>query len=223
MTSSPEFINTSDLEKISDFVATCIIDKLKIGQRVFWFVPGGSAISVASLVAKKISRHDHHNLIVTLTDERYGPLDHVDSNWRQLKEAGFNLPEAKLIPVLADYDFLASAKIFAANLKRELITSDYVIGLFGIGPDGHTAGMLPHSPAVLSTELTCAYDAGNFKRITITPRAIAYFDEAIVYAQGESKWPILKQLNQEIPVIDQPAQILKTIKKLTIFSDYKNI
>jgi len=222
MTNQINFVNTSDITLVADFIADLVIDKLKLNQRVLWLVPGGSSISVAALAAEKIAKYDHHKLTVTLTDERYGALDHPDSNWRQLREAGFFLPEAKLIPVLANDDFLTSAQNFAINLERAFLNNDYVIGFFGIGPDGHTAGILPGSPAVTSSELTCAYDAGNFKRITITPKAVAYLNEAIVFAQGEFKWPTLKQLNQELPLTTQPAQVLKTLKKLTIFSDYQN-
>ena len=35
-----------------------------------------------------------------LTDERYGPVGHPDSNWSQLLQKGFDLPQAKLVPVL---------------------------------------------------------------------------------------------------------------------------
>jgi len=222
MNNKLKFIKTSNIEPVADFMAGQIIKELAEGRHVLWFIPGGSAINVAVLTAKKITKHDHHNLTVTLTDERYGPFGHSDSNWQQLDEAGFILPEAKLVPVLADFSFLESTKIFAANLKRELTEADYIIGLFGVGLDGHTAGILPNSPAVFTKELTCAYDNGNFKRITITPQVIAYFNEAVVFAQGEAKWPVLKQLNQSLEVTNQPAQILKTINKLTIFSDYKN-
>jgi len=222
MDNNVKFVNTSDLEIISDFVADKIISELEIGHRVLWLVAGGSSIGVIVATSKKIMSHDHKNLRVTLTDERYGSMGHPDSNWLQLFSAGFILPEATLIPVLADYDFQETAQVFAKNLEKELAEVDYVIGLFGIGPDGHTAGILPNSPAVFSNELTCSYDAGNFKRVTITPRMIPFFNEAIVYAQGEAKWPILEKMNQEISITDQPAHVLKKIDKLTIFTDYKN-
>ena len=63
---------------------------------------GGSSISVAVKVAELLREHPHQNLTITLTDERYGPSDHFNSNYFQLLEKGFNLPEAKLIPVLID-------------------------------------------------------------------------------------------------------------------------
>jgi len=217
-----KFINTREPELAADFVAGQILAKLASGQRVLWLVPGGSAIAVSVAAARKIALQPHHNLIITLTDERYGKLGHPDSSWYQSQKAGFKLPEAELIPVLADADFLETAEVFASNLERELTKADYAIGLFGIGADGHTAGILPHSPAVLAEGLVSAYEAGNFRRITVTPVAISRLDEVVVFAQGEAKWPVLKQLNQEIDITSQPAQTLKNSERLTIFTDYKN-
>lgn len=222
MLNSLEFITTSNSRSAVDFIAHRIIEELKNNHHVLWLVPGGSAITVATEAVQQIALHDHHNLTVTLTDERYGPLNHPDSNWHQLQVAGFNLPQAKLISVLIDSDFVNTNKIFAYNLEKAMVAADYIIGLFGIGSDGHTAGILPHSPAVLTRELTCAYKASNFKRITITPVAIAKFNEGVVFAQGEAKWPVFTKLNQTLKISDQPAQTLKSLERLTIFSDYKN-
>jgi len=215
--------NIIEPEKISALIAAPIIEALEKGQRVLWFVPGGSAISLTVLAAKKISAHNHNNLTVTLTDERYGEVGHPDSNWQQMRDAGFNLTGAKFIPVLTGLDFLETARVFNSSLVEAIKQADYIFGFFGIGPDGHTAGILPNSPAVKSLELVSAYDAGNFRRITITPPAIKKIDEIMAFAQGESKWPTLKKLNMEIDANDQPAQILKQAKRLTIFSDYKKI
>ena len=222
MKNTLKFINTSNVDEVAEFVAGRIIEELEKGQRVLWFVPGGSSIKVAAAASKIIAKHDHSSLTVTLTDERYGDFGHPDSNWRQLKEAGFLLPDANTIRVLVDYTFQETAKVYASNLKKELPEADFVIGLFGVGADGHTAGMLPDSPAIISDKFACAYDAGAFERVTITPIAIPYFNEVIIFAQGENKWPVLKKLNEDVPVSEQPVQILKTVKKVTIFSDYKS-
>ena len=100
--------------------------------------------------------------------------------------------------------------------------ADYKIWNFGIGIDGHTAGILPHTEAVNSSELVCAYNTPLFDRVTITPKVIKELDEAIVFAMGENKWPILEKLEKEFPLEEDPSQILKQVKLLTIFTD-KNI
>jgi 6-phosphogluconolactonase/glucosamine-6-phosphate isomerase/deaminase len=69
--------------------------------------------------------------------------------------------------------------------------------------------------------LVCGYDTPTFSRITITPKAIEKLDEAVVWMQGENKWNVLKDLEKDIDIKKQPAQILKKVPLLTIFTDYK--
>ena len=214
---------TKQAEDAAKFVASAILKKLKEKKRVLFFVTGGSSISVGVLVAKILKKHPHKNLTIMLTDERYGRVGHKDSNWQQLLEKGFDLPEAKIIPVLSGDSLAVTTKKFNTNLARGFKKSkeiQYKIGLFGIGSDGHTAGILPGSGAVLSKKLAFGYDAPTFSRITITPKAIEKLDEAIVWAQGKEKWEVLKDLQKNNSILKQPAQILKKVPVLTIFTDY---
>jgi 6-phosphogluconolactonase/glucosamine-6-phosphate isomerase/deaminase len=227
---SLNFITTTKPEDVASFVARAIIHELQFGKRVLFFVTGGSSISVGVKVSK-ILREDKNidqkliqNLTVMLTDERYGPDGHPDSNWQQLLQKGFSLPGAKLIPTLSGDNIEITTKKFNQNLARELSVAKenkYKIGLFGIGKDGHTAGILPESVAVNSMELASAYTTATFSRITMTPKAIINLDQAVVFTQGGEKWPVLEDLNKEIDINKQPAQILKKVPILTIFTDYQ--
>lgn len=204
------------------FIADTILSHLHAGERVLWFVSGGSAITVAVEMSNYLRLQPHQGLAVMLTDERFGTVGHPDSNWEQLLKAGFALPEATLFPVLNGSDRLNTTTHFAHLLERELTQAQYTIGLFGIGADGHTAGILPQSTAANSTDLAHGYGAGKFERITITPRTIAKLDEAVVFAVGKEKWPTLALLNQDATIEEQPAQALKQVSRLTIFSNYSN-
>jgi 6-phosphogluconolactonase/glucosamine-6-phosphate isomerase/deaminase len=218
----------------ANFITSSILSRLKLGKHVLFFVTGGSSIAVGVKVAELLRRAWYQNLTVMLTDERYGPLEHPDSNWHQLMEKGFSLPQAKLIPILTGLAHRSTAegdnratttKKFKAILNQEFMgakENKYKIGLFGVGVDGHTAGILPESPAVHSKDLAFSYNTPTFSRITITPKAIAKLDEAVIWAQGEDKWPVVKDLlEKDISVAKQPAQILKKVPLLTIFTDYK--
>jgi len=212
---------TEDIQIVAEFLTNSIINQLNAGKKVVWFATGGSAIAVASLASKSISKVPHDKLVVMLTDERYGSLHHPDSNWQQLLNKGFDLPEAKLIPILTGDNRDETVEKFKKNLETELNTADYKIGLFGVGSDGHTAGILPGSPAVDSTDLAFGYDSEKFERITMTPRAIKMLDEIVVYMQGEVKWPVIDDLREkDLPLSIQPAQILKSAPLSTVFSDY---
>jgi len=220
-----------------NFIALSILNQLKLNKRVLFFATGGSSISVGVKVAELIKDDKSiNNLTVMLTDERYGPLNHINSNWYQLIQKGFNLPGAVLIPILIGEDITKTTKKFNTILNQELKIAEYKIGLFGIGKDGHTAGILPESIAVHCKDFACSYEAPPFSRITITPEAIKKLDEAVVWIQGQEKWQMVKDLIEDnIParphegsgaggdIIKQPAQILKKVPLLTIFTDYRKI
>jgi 6-phosphogluconolactonase/glucosamine-6-phosphate isomerase/deaminase len=219
-------ITTTNGEDAAQFLASSILKQLELGKKVLFFVPGGSAIIVALKTADMLSKQESFllkNLVVTLTDERYGKIDHPDSNWRQLQEKGFNLPNAKLLYVLSEGDNLeTTAQKWSEVLDAELKNADYKIGLFGMGADGHTAGILPESPALQSENFAHGYATPTFSRITMTEKAIEKLDEAVAWVQGENKWDLIKNLSENIPITKQPAQILKKVPTLTIFTDYKN-
>lgn len=215
------FRKLTDTNTVVDCLLRVIGERLDQGQTVLWLVPGGSAIALAAAASQGLTAHDTSKLTVSLTDERYGLVGHADSNWQQLGQAGFHIPGAQLHPVLTGADLTATTQAFAAFLDTALETADYRLGFFGIGPDGHTAGILPGSPAVTATQSAAGYDGGQFQRITITPAAIKRLDEAVVYAVGEPKWPIFDQLETDIALEKQPAQILKQVPIVTIFNDYK--
>ncbi len=240
------FYKISSVETVAKALAETIKQHLAAGEQVFWLVSGGSSIAVASLASKLLAPWNARpgragmadstglagapldKLVVSLTDERFGPIGHTDSNWRQLNMAGFELPRAKLLPILGGQDIEATTEGFKRTLEQQLAAANYRIGLFGIGNDGHTAGILPNSLAASSAELAACYDAdprsgsgASFTRITITPKGIARLDEAVAYATGEAKHPALNQLEQVLPLAQQPAQALKTAKKFSVYNDYK--
>jgi len=217
------FKHVQSADQVAVYIASAVQEKLRTATPVLWLVPGGSAIAVAATASRLLreSGVPLNNLTVTLTDERYGDVGHPDSNWPQLQAAGFDVPDATLLPVLHGGSLSETVAQFATTLETELNKATFRLGLFGIGADGHTAGMLPHSSAVAETGFAHGYDAGNFTRITMTRPAIALLDEVVVYAVGEEKWPILQQLEADVPVEDQPAQALKQVPIVTIFNDYK--
>jgi 6-phosphogluconolactonase len=207
----------------ADYISSAIATQLNAEKSVLWLVPGGSSIEVALIVAESLADIDLSKLTMTLTDERYGEVGHVDSNWKQLEDGGFDLPGATLIPVLTGVSMVETVNRYGEAIRSAMSEVDYSIGFFGIGPDGHTAGILPGSPAATATTTTAGYEAEKFLRITITKSAISRLDEAVIYAVGENKWPIVEALNGTIVQEDWPALYLKQAGKLTVFSDNEDL
>jgi 6-phosphogluconolactonase/glucosamine-6-phosphate isomerase/deaminase len=208
----------------AEHLASVIKDHLVRGERVLWLLSGGSGIKVVLKTARLLSGVDLSNLSATLSDERYGLVDHQNENWKQLLDGGFQLPGSTLYRPLINKDRSTTADEFGAWIKRQVAVSDYKIGLFGIGSDGHTAGIKPHSVAVNATEWASHYIGDDFERVTVTPFAVSQLDEAVIQASGIDKTSTLKQLlHDTIEIIDQPAQILKSIPKCTLYTDNKEL
>jgi len=207
---------TKNLVETAEYVANILNTKLDQGQSVLWLVSGGSAILLEVEIAKRI--RNGAKLVVTLIDERFGPVGHLDSNWQKLIEAGFNIKEAKLLPVLVGHGIEQTAIDFEQILKNELNLAQYKLGIFGIGEDGHTAGILPGSQAIESTFLLCHYQSQTYHRITLTPSAIKMLDEAVLFAVGENKKLILEKFETDVSLEEMPAQILKELPLLTIIN-----
>ena len=191
-------------------------------EKVLWLVSGGSGTLVTIEVANQLHTANLTNLFVTLSDERYGALGHPDENWQHLLDGGLSLPGATLYRPLIGASRDDTTRQFGEWLMATVESVDYVIGLFGIGSDGHTAGIKPGSPAVTAETPTAGYTSEDFERITITPAFIVHVDEALTQAFGAKKHPVIADLlERDVPLTEQPAQLLKTIPISTVFSDLK--
>lgn len=212
-----EYIHVPSPDTVIEYTLNTLITHLESGEYTAWLLSGGSAIQLEVEVAKKLPLHDTSRLAITLIDERYGPFGHENENYSKLTAAGFPLPVAR---VLTGESGEATAKSFSATLDTILAEADYSLGIFGIGADGHTAGIKPHSPSVTSTATATFYKWDDYERITMTAGAITKLDEAIVYAMGSEKQTTLYSLlHEDLPLEAQPAQVLKSIKKSVLYTD----
>lgn len=179
-------------------------------------------MAIVLAVAKRLKGLDLKNLTVFLTDERYGPIGHNNSNWAYLEKNGFKLNGANLIPTLMNRSLDETVQLYDKAIEPFLNdNSTYKLAMAGIGVDGHTFGIKPKSPAVFSSQLVSGYRGDDFVRITLTPEAVKQMDEIVSYVMGAEKHPVLDELDKKVPMVTQPAQALKQVKELTIYNDYK--
>ena len=214
-----KFIINKNIEEIANHIASSINKELKDGKRVLLFLSGGSSVPIEVLVSKKIKWFPSKRLTITLADERYGFVNHVNSNWYKLKKSGFYFKRSNQVPFLYGKNFATTTKEANSLIENEIKNSDYRIGVFGVGEDGHTAGIMPHSEALFIDKMVCSYEYSDFDRITITPLAIGSINEAFVYAYGKNKYNVLNNLKKDISIEEEPAQVLKKVPLLTIFTD----
>lgn len=215
-----EYHRIDHIETVADYLAAQIKKHLDEGEHVLWLVSGGSGIEVGCLAAQKLAGTDLTNLAVTLTDERYGDIGHADENWQQLLDSGFALPGALLYRPLTGEARDVTATRFGDWLAGQIERADYSIGLFGIGTDGHTAGIKPDSAAIGGRGWAIDFTGEDFERITMTFPAIEALDEVVVQAFGEGKAVVLHQLlNDDTSPETSPMQVLKQVRKSTLFTD----
>ncbi len=215
------FRKIASTKPVVEHISEVITSYLSQRKKVLWLIPGGSAIKVAVEISRKLAGDDLKTLTVSLTDERYGPVGHPNSNWHQLTQAGFRLSQATLKPVLRGRSLQTTANDWADFIKQSLIGSDYSLGFFGIGTDGHIAGIKPGSLAVTSQRLAVGYSWDDYQRITITSKAIAKLNEAVAYMVGKDKHPVIRQLvDEHLSIEQQPAQVIKQLKRVTVYNDY---
>lgn len=195
---------------------------LKNNKRVLWLVPGGSNIPVSVAVMHELDAASTDKLAIMLTDERFGLVGHKDSNLRQLIEAGFEAKKATIVPVLHEgLDLHQTANLYANAAHTAFASATAIIGQFGMGADGHIAGIKPGSPAASAEEdWAVGYEWDDFARLTLTAPAISQIKTVFVLAYGELKNQALNNLKtKKLSINVQPAQILKKLKNVNIYNN----
>ena len=216
-----QFLKVEDWKPGAQALAGRLTKELKAGQSVLWFVPGGSNVHAATGIMARLSEKLTENLTIMLTDERYGTPGHKDSNYQQLHDAGFDRKQATFLPTLVEGLNLQETINHHEDLVgRALAHATIIIGQFGIGADGHIAGILPHSSASTSSRLVAGYEAPPYRRVTLTFEALAQISAAFALVFGKDKQRTLERLqSEELALQEQPSQILRHLPEAYIYND----
>jgi 6-phosphogluconolactonase/glucosamine-6-phosphate isomerase/deaminase len=193
-------------------------------KRVLWLICGGSnlpiAVEVMNLVRQNVSLFDLEKLTIMQTDERYGPVGHTDSNWQQLLDLNFNMTGLKVHPILRNHSLVKTVEEFSEEINTNFAKADVILAQFGMGADGHIAGILPHSLGVSSNTPACGYEGEPFVRISLSFSSLEKIHIAFAYVFGESKKRAVDDLvSKDLTLDDEPAQILKKIPEVHFYSD----
>ena len=210
----------SDPAELATQLATRIITSLPSHKKGVLLLSGGSCVPFE--VALSLLLPDMKNLHVTLVDERFGKASHPDSNWTQLAEVGFDFDKFSSHPILlADANANAVTKNADTLLRSLLSESHYTIAILGMGLDTHTAGLLPHSPALHSDDFYTFYETQQYHRLTMTPHVFNQIDYALVYTAGEDKRTLLETVVAAGTIEDQPIQLIQQCRQFDIYNVVK--
>lgn len=220
-TKTMRFIKGTTEQAVS-YIAERIRTLLASDKSVLWLVSGGSNIPLQVAVMERIPDSLSKDLTIMPVDERYGPYNHPDSNCAQIRRAGFESKHAECVDILEEGRSADdTVRLLNDFVAREIAIGDYVFATLGMGPDGHTAGILPHSPALSCSDLAMYYKGSDFMRITLCADTIAqHSDEIVLSAFGEEKHDALRKLagkDDEREII--PAMLLRETPNSTVFND----
>jgi 6-phosphogluconolactonase len=172
---------------------------------------GGIGISVLERIRETVARDavDWSQVEFYWGDERFRPPGDPERNETQARAAlldHLRVDPAKVFPIGPDTGTGPSGAEAAAAAYAELLAHkarpedhgpvpSFDVLMLGMGPEGHTASVFPHSPAVYETERTVVAVHGCPKppptRVSLTLPAIRRAVEVWVIATGEAKAPVV--------------------------------
>ncbi|MEM6353406.1 MAG: 6-phosphogluconolactonase [Cyanobacteria bacterium P01_D01_bin.14] len=143
------------------------------------------------------------SLYIYWGDERFVPADHADSNDRMVRTAWLNH-----VPIPADHIFPvptaagspeAAAEQYEQTLRQSFgegtAFPSFDIILLGMGDDGHTASLFPHTPVLQEqTRWVGVGKKDDQPRITLTVPVINAAQTVIFLVAGANKQTALSQV-----------------------------
>lgn len=173
-------------------IAQLVQAQLADSVPVLLLLSGGSSAVVAARLP--LSVYEHELVTTTVLDERYSSaFEH--NNSLQLRQ--LEIPLTPFIPEKNE-SLLAFSQRFDSFLRQWRSDNPLgrVVALFGVGTDGHIAGISPFStqdstPTVLKEEIFAAGYTGTLEppqRITVTPYFLTtQLFGGVVFMTGEHK------------------------------------
>jgi 6-phosphogluconolactonase len=137
---------------------------------------------------------------VVLTDERWVPSDHEDSNERLVRETLLQ-DKASGGNVLSLYQSDLSVDERCDSLQTELKGTQFAAALVGMGADGHFASLFPDAAGLktgLKTQNRLFYmpvrtAASPYPRISMTLGALLQSDEILLLFFGDEKLAVYEK------------------------------
>ncbi|BCM91614.1 6-phosphogluconolactonase [Abditibacteriota bacterium] len=96
-------------------------------------------------------RFDWERIVLFFGDDRAVGPDDVNSNFKMAREALGETIAARIVPIIGE---AIDPALAASNYEKRLreVGERVDSNLLGLGPDGHTASLFPHSPQLDETE-----------------------------------------------------------------------
>ncbi|MDQ3686633.1 MAG: 6-phosphogluconolactonase [Acidobacteriota bacterium] len=184
---------------------------------------GSTPKRIYELLAADEFRHrvPWHATHLFFTDERCVPPDHAESNYRMAREVLFSkvdLPKGNVHRMRGELEAVESAKLYEAEMRAffgDVRFPRFDLMLLGMGDDGHTASLFPHTDALAESSLwVVANPVGKFDayRLTLSAPAIINAARIAFVVTGTSKAERLDDvLNGSHDPQRLPAQMISPV------------
>jgi 6-phosphogluconolactonase len=183
---SPEAVARS----AADYVAGCAETAVAGHGRFTFAVSGGHTpwAMFGRLTAEDVPWDE---VVLYQVDERIAPAADPDRNLTHLRESLGEAPAEVIAMPVDDPDQADAAARYGALLPER-----FDLVHLGLGPDGHTASLVPDDPVLEVTDRLVAI-TGTYQgrqRMTLTYRALARADRILWLVTGEDKKAPLAKL-----------------------------
>jgi 6-phosphogluconolactonase len=190
----PGFLATSAAQFVETHAASAIADHGR-----FTFAVSGGATPWAMFAELRGRDVDWASVEIFQVDERVAPHGDPDRNLTHLKRALGSVPASVQPMPVNDDDLDRAAAEYAGRIPE-----GFDLVHLGLGPDGHTASLVPGDPVLEVTDrlvaLTLPYQ--GHVRMTMTYPALGRAEEILWLVSGEDKRDALGKLlagDQSIP------------------------
>lgn len=202
---------------------------------VLLLLSGGSALEVVDRLAV-LDRMDR--ITVSMMDERFDPTGECGNFSRLSRTVWFGRAMAAGMQAIPTETLEGDTPESLAERFEQAIVSwlsahpqGKIVALFGMGDDGHTAGIFPDDDSARfedrfeESSLVLAYHVENAAcskdRITVTFTLMRKIDHGFAYVCGEGKRPALERLRGDIHELTNrlPAALWKELRDMTVMTD----
>tara|TARA_Y100000310_G_C20663347_1_gene806030 strand:- start:685 stop:1389 length:705 start_codon:yes stop_codon:yes gene_type:complete len=200
---------------------------------ILFLASGGSSLALLERITVFPPK-----LTVGVTDERFDEDPSVN-NFVQLVETPFfeKAQDRGAYFIDTRVQPREELEVFAKRFESSLMNwqaehpGGRIVITQGVGPDGHTAGIMPHpterdvfQELFEGKQLVQGYDAKEKNeyplRVTITLPFLRMVDHSIVYMTGrEKKDALSRMLKAEVRLWETPARIIHEMKEVHVFTD----
>jgi 6-phosphogluconolactonase len=133
-------------------------------------------------------------------DERSVPPEHPDSNYHMAMKAGLGempIPKNQIHRMVAEENIEENALAYEAQIHRSLGPNPFDLIMLGMGEDGHTASLFPHTQALHIHDHRVAANfvpQKNTWRMTLTYPCLEAAKHTVIYVLGEGKKKMVSEV-----------------------------